>query len=66
MIIEKRISTDIKRLPRTTSASSLWIQDLIELVKIRNENVVKFTLITNVCMWNYRLCYSTWIWTLHR
>jgi len=36
---------------QSTSASSLWIQNLfVELVKIRNESVVKFTL-NNKCMY---------------
>jgi len=50
--------TDIERFLQSTSASSLWIHDLlVKLVKIRNKNVVKITLNTNACMWNHWLCY---------
>ncbi|XP_036146583.1 uncharacterized protein LOC118646857 [Monomorium pharaonis] len=43
IMIEKRM--DIERLLQTTTATSLWINDLfIELVKLRNEIVIKFTL----------------------
>ncbi|XP_036142447.1 uncharacterized protein LOC118647688 [Monomorium pharaonis] len=43
IIIEKR--TDIEQLLQSTTATSLWINDLfIEVVKIRNESIIKFTL----------------------
>ncbi|XP_036138808.1 uncharacterized protein LOC118644393 [Monomorium pharaonis] len=43
IMIEKRMDTE--RLLQSTTATSLWINDLfIELVKLRNEIVIKFTL----------------------